>query len=297
MLREAVMTRKNVNVTNLNSASTAQSILLRHDFSFLSTRDDGTQIVTRNYECQGVACCDILVYRSVLKEKGPLRNAVRSLIQALSDLQSQLQEDSHQLIPQFQRHSINFFRKKASVLTNESRHPISCQIIPLLLYQTEDALPSIRDRATAYPVQLIHLDHLEEFLIQNFPKRELAPKTSYKRFQFLRRSYRNLGITILLLPIVLGLSGILLGLQLILFAFLTTLFGVLGMIILLRRATSSFTQFQVLNAIPVYTTKSSPQTPAQNGVPPVLLSQFEDILMNSTVTSLSRSIEGEAGDD
>ena len=135
MLREAVMTQNNVKTPNLSSASSIHAILNRHEFSVLSKIDDGIQLATRNYDFRGVACCDILVYKEILCKKNHLRGAVKSLIQVISSLQDPLQNNPHQLIPQVQSRSISFLRKKATILTNERYYPISCQIIPLLLFQ------------------------------------------------------------------------------------------------------------------------------------------------------------------
>lgn len=292
------MTQQNSKTTNSPTQSQILAILNRHEFSLLSEKDDGTRIAIRNYKFRGVICCDILVYNKIFGNS--LQKATESLSQILANLQNQLQNNPHLLHSQFQSHSITFLRKKASVITNETRHPLSCRIIPVLLYQTEQSLPSIQDRVKAYPISLIHVEKFEQFIIQNFPKQKYTIRKSNNRFDSLRRSYRNLGISVLLLPLVLGLSGIFLSFELIPIAILTSLFGVLGVILILRQATNAFNQFKAQNSISIHSAKSeqtNDQIRIQTQLPCLLPHQFEDTQISSTATPLTCSIEGKTGED
>jgi hypothetical protein len=248
------MTQSNVNRTNGSPVSSLESILSRHEFVPQPSRSKGIQLAVRNYRYQGVDCYDILVYKQVNEGGNILHEGVNHLLQTLSDLQRELPINPHHLNPRLQSQAISFLRKKAFVLTNESRQPVCCQMIPLLLYQSDDSLPSIRERAIAYPVQIIHHGQLEEFLTQNLPKRALCPNNSNKDLSFLRRSFRNLGFLLILVPVAIGLSGILIGLKLLHIALISILIGILGSVILVRKATGSFKQFQQQNAIPVIQT-------------------------------------------
>ncbi len=251
------MNQTNTNRVHPHPTGNLQAILRRHEFVSLPTRDEGTHLAIRTYGVQGVVCCDILVYRKINRMGKALLNEVINLNHALSDLQTQFPTNPHLLNSAFQSHLISFLGKRAHVLTDESGAPIYCQIVPVLIYHTETYVPSIRERARAYPAQLIHLSHFEEFLTQKISKRSYQLDNSNNAVQYLRKSYRNLGITLILLPLLFGLSGVLIGLELLSIGLITILVSILGLAVLLQKATKYFKQFKILNTIPVLTTEQT----------------------------------------
>ncbi len=299
MLPAAVMIESNVNSTNGLQEASLETILSRLEFVSQPSRGKGIQLAVRNCEYRGVDCYDILVYKQVNERGKTLQEDVNNLLQTLSDLQRELPSNPHYLNPLLQSQAISFLRKKAFVLTNKSRQPIRCQMIPLLLYQSDDSLPSIRERATAYPVQIIHHGHLEEFLTQNLPKRVLCLNNSHENLSFLKRSFRNLGFLLILVPVAIGLSGILIGLKLILIGLISILIGILGSVFLVRKATGAFKQFQQQNAIPVIQTMlQQTSTPHinQTELDSNPFSTLEDTLITSPSIAIRSSPESDAGE-
>jgi hypothetical protein len=251
MLPAAVMIGNNVNRTNGPPLANLEATLCRHEFVILPSKGQDIRLAVRNYDYKGVDCYDILVYKQVNGRGSALQKDANSLLQTLSDLQRQLPRNPHHLNPRLQSHTISFLRKRAFVLTNDSQKPVRCQMIPLLLYQSEDTLPAIHERGAVYPIHIIHQGQLEDFLAQKLPKRVQHSNNSNENLSFLKRSFRNLGSLLILIPIAIGLSGILIGLKLIHIAIFTILISILGGVIVFRKATASFHQFQQQNTIPV----------------------------------------------
>jgi len=288
------MTQNEVNRNGHGSTDGIQALLRQYEFVPLPKREDGTHLAVRNYHIQDVVCCDILVYREITEMSTTFRDEVTLLIQALSDLQTQLPNAPYQLNSTFQSHAISLLGKKAHVLTDESGHTVWCQMIPILLYYSDENLPPFIERATAYPAQLIHHSHLDGFLTQNFPKRTSQPSTSQKNIKYLRRSIRNFSLIIILLPLLVGFSGILISLGLFSSALVTILLGILGPAFLLKNATSSFKQFQIHNTIPINAIERLPGTtlPATRlESSPELSSQLEATSVEPLATRIKATFE------
>lgn len=249
------MTQNAADAPSEDSISDIQGILHQHNFVSLPTRADGTQLAVRNYDEQGVVCCHLLVFREINETSKALREEATQLIQALSELQTALPDNPHYLNSTFQSHAIRLCGKKAQVLTDQIGQPLYCQIIPLLLYPPGVYLPSIRERATAYPAQVLPQNQMNAYLNQHLFPRLCQTKTPHKRIQYLRKSFRMLGLSFLFLPLLIGLTGIFLALTLLLPALFTILLCILGPVLLLRKALSSFNKFQLHTAIPILTTK------------------------------------------
>jgi hypothetical protein len=250
MPRAPVMTQIEVNQANQLS-ETLVNTLSQHEFVALPTRVDDTHIAVRTNQNRGVICCDILVFRQVNKMGKALRREVALLVQMLENLQSQLPDNPHYLHSTFHSHAISFLGKKAHVLTNNAEQPLYCQMVPLLLYQTDEFLPSIRERATAYPVQVLQTNHLDEFLTQNLPRRTTPPNTQNVGVHQLKHSYRNLGLSLIIFPLFIGITGILASLGLLPIALVSLVLGILVPLYLLHRATKAFEAFRIQNVIPV----------------------------------------------
>jgi hypothetical protein len=294
------MIKSNVNRTNGSPVASLEAILSRLEFMSQPSRGKGIQLAVRNYEYKGIDCYDILVYKKVNERGNTLQEDVNYLLQTLTDLQRELPIHPHHLNPRLQSQAISFLRKKAFILTNKSRQPVHCQMIPLLLYHSDVSPPSIRQRATTYPVQIIHHSHLEEFLTQNLPKRVLCANNSSENYSFLKRSFRDLGFLLILVPVVIGLSGILIGLNLLLIAVISILTGILGSVILIRKATRSFKQFQYQNAIPVIQTllqQTSTPHINQTELNSDSFSAIEDAHITSPSFVIRSSPENNTGED
>ena len=273
------MTQSQVNGVSQSSNINLQTVLRQHNFVSLPSRSDGVQLAVRNYDDQGVVCCDILVYREINGKGKALHDEVTLLVQTLSNLQSQLLNDVTHLFSTIQRYSISFLGKKAHVLTTESSQPVYCQMIPILVHQSEEYLPSIRERTRAYPAQVIHYSHFDKFLTNNLPSRVPLTSPVNTSTQALRSSYRSLGLALILVPLCIGLSGIFLALEMVPFALMAILTSVLGPALLLRKGARAFTQFQLQNVIPIQSAEPpSPripniEEPTDSSTPP---SQTED---------------------
>jgi hypothetical protein len=254
------MTQSEANQVSSQSINGIQAILHRHSFKSLPIREDGTQIAIRTDDTHDVLYCDILVFKQIKETNKVLREEFSSFIYTLSDLQARHPSSFQFLNPAFHIHTISFLGKKAHVLRNKSGHPVCCQIIPFLVYHSDEFLPSIQERATVHPVQIIHISLINDFLINHIPKQVYSHQSSEKNVQYLRGSYRNLGLTLILSPFLMGLSGILSSLGLSPFAWITFLLGLIGAIGLLRKATNSFKKFQVCHTIPIRTTGQIPPT-------------------------------------
>lgn len=244
------MTPVEVNQSNQNP-ETLVTTLSQHEFVSLSTMGDSTQIAVRTYQNQGVVCCDILVFREANRTGKALQTEVALLIQTLEHLQSQLPASIHHLNSTFQSHTISFLGRKAHVLTDSTAQSLYCQMVPLILYQTDGIFPSIREQAAFYPVQVIHTSHLGEFLTHNLPQRSSPPDAQNTNVHELKESNQKLGLSLILFPLFLGLSGILASLGFLPIALVTLALGILGPVILIHRATKSFEQFRIRNMIPV----------------------------------------------
>jgi hypothetical protein len=250
-----IMTQNAADELSEDSISDIQGILHQHSFVSLPTRADGTQLAIRNYDEQGVVRCDLLVFREINETSKVLHKEATQLIQALSELQTELPDNPHYLNSTFQSHAIRICAKKAQVLTDQIGHPLYCQILPLLLYSPGVCLPSIRERAAAYPAQVLHQNQMIAYLNQNLSPRLWQIKTPHKRIQYLRKSFRMFGLSFLFLPLLIGLTGIFLALTLLLPALFTLLLCILEPVLLLRKTLNSFNKFQLHTAIPILTTK------------------------------------------
>ncbi|MFW9934191.1 MAG: hypothetical protein ACFFDU_01495 [Candidatus Thorarchaeota archaeon] len=249
------MTQNAVDVSSEDSISDIQRILHQHNFVALPARADGTQLAVRNYDTQGLVRCDLLVFREINETSKALRKEATRLIQALSELQTELPDNPRHLNSTFQSHAIRLCGKKAQVLTDQVGQPLYCQIIPLLLYPPGVYLPSIHERATAYPAQVLPQNQMNEYLNQNLSPQLCQTKTPHKRIQYLRKSFRMLGLSFLFLPLLIGLTGIFLAFTLLLPALFTILLCILEPVLLLRKALSFFNKFKLHTAIPILTTK------------------------------------------
>jgi hypothetical protein len=250
-----IMTQNAADEPSEDSISDIQGILHQHNFVSLPTRADGTQLAVRNYDEQGVVRCDLLVFREINETSKALCKEATQLIQALSELQTELPDNPHYLNSTFQSHAIQLCGKKAQVLTDQIGQPLYCQIIPLLLYPPGVCLPSIREHATAYPAQVLPQNQMNAYLNQNLSPRLCQIKTPQKRIQYLRKSFQMFGLSFLFLPLLIGLTGIFLALTLLLPALFTILLCILEPVLLLRKTLSSFNKFQLHTAIPILTTK------------------------------------------
>jgi hypothetical protein len=250
MPRWNVIRRFDVNNVNQTHMTELQQILSRYDYLPLPARVDGTQLALRKYDAQGFAHCEVLAYRETNETGEGLRMEVTNFIHTLSQLKTELQRYPQSLDPTFRNSSISLFRKKAHVLTTESGHVLRCQITPLLIVRSDDSIPSNSDRAFAAPIALIHQNQLVNLLIQQV--RQLPrPHDLDSSTQRLRKAFRNLGIIILLLPLIIGCAVFFLGIQSLPLGFLTLLLGTLGSVSLLRKAMNNFTHFQSSNSIPI----------------------------------------------
>ncbi|MFX1317985.1 MAG: hypothetical protein ACFE9D_00980 [Promethearchaeota archaeon] len=239
----------------MNQRSTGElwQILHQCDFVSLPTRGDGTQVAVRNHEHQGVVCCDLLVYREFNGAGKALQKEVTALVETLSHLQTTLPSNPQSLHSTFQSHTISLFGKKAHVLATPNGHMVHCQMTAVLINQSDDFIPSVSDRASASPAHIIHHSQLDAFLAQHLPTHLSQHPGPSSTIHHLRTSYQMFGLAFLLIPVIIGFTGISISLGLLPLALLTGLLGVLGCVLLLRKARGAFTQFQLHNSIFVQT--------------------------------------------
>jgi hypothetical protein len=70
-------------------------------------------------------------------------------------------------------------------------------------------------------------------------------------FHQLRKSYRTFGLALILLPLLLGLSGVIWGLGQNPLAILTVLIGIFGPVLLTRKAYTAFHRFRLQHSISI----------------------------------------------
>lgn len=244
---------------NQRSTGELRQILHQCDFVSLPTRGDGTKVAVRNHDHQGVVCCNLLVYREFNGAGEALQKEVTALVETLSHLQTTLPNNPQSLHSTFQSHAISLFGKKAHVLATPTGHMIHCQITALIINHSNDFIPSVSDRASASPAHIIHHSQLGDFLTQHLPMHLSQHSNFSSNIHHLRTSYQMLGLAFLLIPIIIGLTGIGISLGVLPLALLTSLSGVLGCVFLLRKAHGAFTQFQLYNSIPIQSVQ--PPTP------------------------------------
>lgn len=229
-----------------------QRQLTRQEFKVLPTRINGAQLALHFTDNYGVVCCDILIYREVTKEGRALDEEATYLFQSLGQLQTLLCSHAHHIDPSIQSHAISFLGKKAYLLTNNAKRLINCRLHPLLILIPSQIPPSPKDLASVYPLHVLQAAELESYLTKVLSTKGTDLASSRTKFQSLRKAYRFLGSALILLPLLLGLSGILLGSGLSLLAALFALAGALGPLFLLRGARSAFQQFQFIQSITIF---------------------------------------------
>lgn len=242
-----------VNRVSQRPTDELQQILRKYDFVSLPTRGNSIQLAVRNNDKQGVVYCDVLIYQEINGAGKALREEATTLVDTISYLQTTLPCNPQSLHSTFQSHAISFFGKKAHVLTTKTGQALCCQMTALLISRSDDFIPSIKDRVTASPAHIIHYSQLEDFLNQNLPKGASHQNKPSASIDHLQASYRLLGLTFLLIPFIIGLTGVCISIGSLLLALLASLLGVLGSVFLIRKALGAFNQFQLNNSIPVQT--------------------------------------------
>ncbi len=241
---------------NQPESSDIQRILQEQDFVPLSTGVDGTQLAVRKYDMQDVVCCEFLVYRE-LKGKGEaLRGEVPLLMQAISQLQSQLQSHSLHLNYRIQSHPIKFLGKKAYILTSESGHLLEYRVYPLFISYSTPNPEVLQDSSLVFTPPIIEVNQLKMYLRQNVIRSDTRLYTLEATFRPLQRAYQYLSLALVFFPFLLGLSGILWGLGLVIFMLPIILGDILSPILLLRKALNAFHRFRLQNSIKVTLLKS-----------------------------------------
>lgn len=268
-------------MTTVNEEQTndIQEAFQHHAFVSLPTGVDGTHRVYRIYDNPGVVCCDFLLYRTSNGRGKALRNEATLLHQNISQLHAQLQSHPPPLSPPIYCHAITFLGKKAYVLANEYGQLVSIRLMPLLIIDSEPRMNTQHDLTSIPPTHVVPISSFNQYLANNYSKRNQYSSQFNKPFNQLRKSYRFLGLALILLPLLLGLSGVFWGLGFSLLAILMLLVGILGPVFLSRKALKAFHQFQHQHTISIShprlitNTYSDPidspiETQSQNEIPP-----------------------------
>ena len=236
---------------NEEQISDIQDTFQHHAFVSLPTGVDGTHRAYRIYENPGVVCCDFLLYRTSNERGGALRNEATLLHQNLSQLHAQLQSHPPPLSPPIYCHAITFLGKKAYVITDENGQFVSIRLMPLLIIDAEPHMNTQHDLTSIPPAHIVPISSLNQYLSNNYRKRNQNSPQFNNPFSQLRKSYRFFGLALILLPLLLGLSGVFLGLGLSPFAVLMMLVGISGPVFLSRKALKAFHQFQHQHTISI----------------------------------------------
>ena len=240
-------------MTTVNEEQTGniQETVQHHAFVSLPTGVDGTHRAYRIYDNPGVVCCDFLLYRTSNGRGGALRNEATLLLQNLSQLHAQLQSHPPPLSPPIYCHAITFLGKKAYVLANEYGQFMSIRLMPLLIIDSESRMSTQQALPLIHPAHVVPISSLNQYLANNYSKRNQRVSQIDNPFCQLRKSYRFLGLALILLPLLLGLSGVFWGLGLSPLAILMVLVGILGPVFLSRKALKAFHHFQHQHTISV----------------------------------------------
>ena len=258
-------------MTAVNEAQTGdvQETLQHHEFVSLPIGEDGTQRAYRIYDFRGVAYCDFLLYRISNEQGGALQNEATLLLENLSQLHAQIQSHPLPLAPPLYCHAITFLGKKAYVLANESGQLVSTRLLPLLIINSESLMNLHLDLTSISPTHVVSKSDLNQYLANIYNKTNQRNYLVDNPFRQLRKSYHTLGLALILLPFLLGLSGIFWGLSQSPLALLIILVGVLGPVFLTRKAYEAFHQFDLQHKIS--TPRSMPlvlleQDPVEPGI-------------------------------
>jgi hypothetical protein len=240
-------------VTTVNEEQTndIQETFQQHEFVSLPTGVDGTHRAYRIYTYQGVVCCDFLLYRTSNRRGGALRNEATLLLQNLSQLHAQLQSHPPPLSPPIYCHAITYLGKRAYVLANENGQLVSTRLLPLLIVDLEPLMITQHDLSSISPTYVVPTASLSHYLTDNYNKTHQRSSQFDKPFHQLRKSYRSLGLALILLPLLLGLSGVFWGLNLNPLAILMLLVGISGPVLLSRKASKAFQEFQHKHTISI----------------------------------------------
>lgn len=243
----------NSDVIGVNEVQTddIQETLQHHEFVSLPIGEDGTQRVYRIYDFQGVVYCDFLLYRISNERGAVLRNEATLLLQNLSQLDAQIQSHPLPLTPPLYCHAITFLGKKAYVLATASGRLVSTRLLPLLIIDSESLINLNLDLTSISPTHVVSKSDLNQYLADNLGKTNQRKFQVDNPFHQLRKSYYTLGLALILLPLLLGLSGIFWGLSQSPLVILTGLVGILGPVFLTRKASKAFNQFRLQHNISI----------------------------------------------
>lgn len=227
------------------------TMLQQHDFVSFPKRRDGSQLTIRNFNARGILCYDLLVYREIKGVGETLSTEVTLLAQTLATLQTELYNNPQEICSNIQNHPINFLGKKAYIFTNNSDQPLHCRILPLLIADSNVPF-SIQDKLVLSSLTpKISMTPIDEYIAHNFDKTLPKSYNSQTALRLLQKSYRYKGLIFILLPLLIGLSGILWGLGLLILAIFSLLGGLFGTLVLIQQARSHFTQFSQKQIIPI----------------------------------------------
>jgi hypothetical protein len=120
-----------------------------------------------------------------------------------------------------------------------------------LVVDSESLMSSQIDLASISPTHVVPTANLNQYLADNFDKANQSSFQVGNPFHQLQKSFRSLGLALILLPLLLGLSGVFWGLNLSPLAILLVLAGVLGPVLLTHRASKAFYQFRHENSISI----------------------------------------------
>lgn len=240
-----------MNIVNQVSTSDLQQLLHQLEFVPLLTGADGTKLALRNYDTHGVNCRDFLVFREINGKSEALRDEATLLFQNITHLQTLLLHTPHHLSSDLQCHAITFLGKKAYLLIHESGKLVTCRFFPLLIQFASNNRLSGNELGSVYPSHIVQATGVESYLKKNYPKSIHNSSTSETVVQPIRQSYRHLGLALMLFPIFLGLAGVFWALDLPLITLLLLFTGIVGPLLLLKKAKDSFKQFHLQTTITV----------------------------------------------
>jgi hypothetical protein len=247
-------------------------VFQKYGYTTLKTKIEDIYLAAKRTEYPDSTICTVFGYREINGNNDSLQTETTRLLQHLSRLHQSLQESPHLLFPSLYHESISFLGRQEQVLCDTNGRVLSCLIQPLLILHESEMPSSILPARDNLPL-VLH-SNLETFLSEITPPAPISPKHWLKKF---KRANHYLGTILFIIPLLVGLFGILHSVG---FSTLAQIIGISIMLVpvlLLLLAWSSFRDFQKQNQFKIIF-KLHPSTD------PTFTESFKERLFTTPIT-------------
>ncbi len=230
----------------MRESTSTSAVFQEYGYSILKTNFQDTFLATKRTENSDSSVCTIFGYRVVTATNDSLHGETTRLLQHISNLHQSLQENPHMLFPSLCHESISFLGKQVQVLCDTNGRVLSCVLQPLLILHGSEIPTSLFPTGEKFPVVLD--TSLKTYLHNYLPQNPVSPKLWLKK---LIRANHYLASILFIVPILLGVYGILHSVG---FQTLAQIMGtsiILAPLLLLLLAWASFHDFQKQNQFKV----------------------------------------------